>query len=315
MKPFIVIPDGFNAKLFEELKNNDSFEVYPEKKITQDKLKELLPKTNAIVIRSATKMTKEYIDMAPNLKYIIRAGEGTDNIDKVYCQEKGIKVSNTPGANSNSVAEHAIALMLTTLRKTAWAHESTKNGKWEKAKFSGNEIFKKKIGFVGFGKIGQIAAKRLSGFEPAILYYSPSGRKVKDIPNAKLATLDEIFSECDIISLHLPLNDKSRGLIGNDLLSQMKSNAILVNTARGGVVDEEALYVALKEGKIKGAAMDVFANEPLEEGSKLRELENIVLVPHLGASTDEAQERVGEMAVDQLREFFLNNLVINEVKA
>ncbi len=315
MKPFIVVPDGFDSKLFNELKNNPELEVYPEKKMDQEKLKELLPRVNALIIRSATKVTKEYVDMAPNLKLVIRAGEGTDNIDKKYCEEKGVIVENTPGANSNSVAEHAIALMFTALRKTAWAHASTQSGKWEKAKFEGAEITGKTIGFVGMGKIAKLCMKRLSGFEPTMLYYRKSMKEEAGVDATLVKNLNEIFEKCDIISLHLPLTPDSKGMINADLLSKMKPGAILINTARGGIVNEQDLYNVLKERKIRAAGFDVFANEPLEENSQLRELDNIVLAPHLGASTEEAQIRVGEMAVHQISEYFLGNKVINAVKA
>ena len=312
MKPFIVMSDGFDKNLFETFKKDSRFEVHPQSKITQDELKNLLPKINGLVIRSATTVTPETLELAPNLKYVIRAGEGTDNIDKAACQAKGVKVSNTPGANSNSAAEHAIALMFTVLRKTALADKSMKEGKWEKSAFTGNELWKKKVGFVGFGRIGQIVAKRISGFEPEIFYYDPASN---NIPNAKKVNdLKEIFSNCDIISLHLPKMKETVNLITKDLLSLMKNDAILVNAARGGIVNEDDLYQILKDKKIRGAGFDVFAAEPMPDGSKLRELENIVLTPHLGASTHEAQVRVGEMAVDQLVEFFINNRLLNEVR-
>lgn len=314
-KPFIVVSDGFDKNAFEELKKVEEFEVYPESKITQDKLKELLPKINGLVIRSASKVTSETLETAPNLKYVIRAGEGTDNIDKVACESKGVKVSNTPGANSNSAAEHAVALMLTVLRHTAKADKTMKDGQWAKSSLGGNELWKKKVGFVGFGKIAQIVAKRISGFEPEITYYNRSEKNV-DLDNVTYTTdLKKIFSESDIITIHLPATPETQDLINKELLSLMKKDAILINAARGKIVNENDIYEVLKNGDIKGAGFDVFANEPLEDGSKLRELDNIVLTPHLGASTAEAQIRVGEMAANQLKEFFLNGKLLNEVKA
>jgi D-3-phosphoglycerate dehydrogenase len=313
MKPFIVVADGFDKDLFEDLKNTSEFEVHPSSKITQDELKELLPKVNGLVIRSATKVKQDYLDLAPNLKYVIRAGAGTDNIDKAACQEVGVRVSNTPGANNNSAAEHAIALMMTVLRKTAWAHKTMSNGGWDKSKYTGNELANKKVGIVGYGQIGQIVAKRISGFEPEVLFYDPFIEK-SELPYAKKSELENLFKECDIISIHTPLMDATRGLVSRELMSLMKPGAILVNAARGGIVDEEALVDILKEGKIRGAGFDVFATEPLEENSPLRGLENLVMTPHLGASTEEAQFRVGEMAVHQLKEFFLKDNLLNEVR-
>ncbi|MDD0854890.1 hydroxyacid dehydrogenase [Halobacteriovorax sp. GB3] len=315
MKPFIVVSDGMDKDVFANLQEQAEFEVHPKAKLTQDELKELLPKVNALVIRSATTVDAELLKSAPNLKYVIRAGEGTDNIDKVKCEELGVKVSNTPGANNNSAAEHAIALMMTVLRKTAYAHSTMKNGGWDKSKYTGLELANKKIGVVGFGRIGQIVAKRLSGFEPEVLFFDPFLEK-SDIPYAtKAKDLEEIFSTCDVITLHTPLMDSTRGLVDEKLLGLMKPDSVLVNASRGGIVNEEALFNILNEGKIRGAGFDVYATEPLEENSKLRTLENLVMTPHLGAATEEAQIRVGAMAFDQLKEFFLNENLVNEVKA
>lgn len=315
MKPFILVADGFDKNLFQELKNNPELDVHPEPKIGQDQLKDLLPKVHGLVIRSATTITPDLLEMAPNLKLVIRAGEGTDNIDKVACGHKGVKVANTPGANNNSAAEHAIALMMSTLRHTPQADQSMRQGKWDKALYTGTELTHKTIGIVGFGRIGQIVAKRLSGFEPKVLFYDPTVES-SELPYAKKAkSLEEVFSQSDIISLHTPLLPQTKNMINGDLLSLMKSDAILINAARGGIVDEEALKLALESGKIKAAGFDVFATEPLPENSPLRQLKNLITTPHLGASTGEAQVRVGEMVVHQLKEFFLNNNLLNEVKA
>lgn len=315
MKPFIVVSDGFDKKLFEYLKNTQEFEVHPESKITPETLDELLPKINGLVIRSATTVTAELLEKAPNLKYVIRAGEGTDNIDKVSCKAKGVKVSNTPGANNNSAAEHAIALMMTVLRKTAWAHNTMKSGGWDKSKYAGNELSYKKVGIVGFGRIGQIVAKRLAGFDVEVLFADPFIQE-SELPYAtKAQEVIDVFKECDIVTLHTPLLDATKGMVNAELLNAMKKDAILINASRGGIVDEDALYDLLKNEKIRAAGFDVFATEPLPEDSKLRTLDNLVLTPHLGASTGEAQVRVGEMVINQLKEYFINDTLLNEVKA
>jgi D-3-phosphoglycerate dehydrogenase len=313
MKPFIVVPDGLDKELFNGLKNNPHFEVYPESKVSRDQLKTLAPKVNGMIIRSATTVDQELIDLMPNLKLVIRAGEGTDNIDKKYAATKGVKAANTPGANNNSAAEHAIALMFSVLRKTSAADASMKKGEWDKNSFTGSELSNKTLGIVGFGRIGQIVAKRLSGFDLKILFYDPMVQK-SDLPNAtKVATVEEIFKAADVITIHVPLIEQTKNLVNKEMLSLMKPNAILVNAARGKIVDEEALYEALAAKKFLGAGFDVFAEEPLKN-SKLPTLSNIVLTPHLGASTVEAQERVGIMAVHQLEEFFVKNNLLNEVK-
>lgn len=315
MKPFIVVADGFDKNLFKHLREINEIEVYEKSKVTQDELKTLLPKVSGLIIRSATNVTKELVDQAPNLKYVVRAGEGTDNIDKKYCEEKGIVVANTPGANANSAAEHAVALMMSLLRKIPFADSSMKKGEWEKNLFSGNELANKKVGIVGFGKIGQFVCKRIGGFDPKVLFFDP---KVNDshFPYAeKTNSLEEIFSQCDIITLHVPLSAETKNLVNKKLLDLMPSHAILINASRGGVVNEEDLIDHLKNKKIRGAAADVFSKEPLEENSELRKVDNLILTPHLGASTDEAQVRVGEMAVGQVFEFFVNNKIVNQVRA
>lgn len=314
MKPFIVVPDGFDKSLFEELKKNSNLEVHPTSKISQEELKTLLPKVNGLIIRSATTVNAELLELAPNLKIVIRAGEGTDNIDKNLCAQKGVKVANTPGANNNSAAEQAVALMMSCLRNTPFANKTMHEGKWEKNALTGLELWKKKVGIVGFGRIGQIVAKRISGFEPEVLFFDPVMEK-SDLPNTrKVADLKEIFSTCDIVTIHTPLLPQTKGMVTGELLNLMKKDAILINAARGGIVDEEALYTLLKDKKIRGAGFDVFATEPLPADSKLIELDNLIMSPHVGASTEEAQFRVGEMAVHQINEFFVNNNLLNEVK-
>lgn len=314
-RPFILVCDGMDKEIFENLKNNSNLDVHPKPKLSQAEILELLPKVDGMIIRSATSPNKEFIDQAINLKYIIRAGEGTDNIDKAYCREKGIKVSNTPGANNNSAAEHALALMMSVLRMTAQADASMKSGKWEKSSFTGNELWKKTVGIMGFGRIGQLLCKRLQGFEPQVLFFDPSVQETPFPYARKVETLDELFSQSDIVSIHTPLVEGTKGIVNKDLLSKMKPTSILVNAARGKIVNEQDLFQALRDKKIKGAGFDVFANEPLEEESLLKTLDNIILTPHLGGSTEEAQFRVGEMAAHQMVEFFTNGNLLNEVNA
>jgi D-3-phosphoglycerate dehydrogenase len=314
-KPFIVVSDGMDSSIFEGLKNNPNLDVHPSPKITQDELKELLPKVEGLIIRSATKPNKEMMDAAPNLKYIIRAGEGTDNIDKAYAQERNIKVSNTPGANNNSAAEHALAMMMTVLRKTASANSSMQTGAWDKAAFTGNELWNKTVGIIGFGRIGQLLCKRLQGFEPKVLFFDPGVDESPFEWATKVNSVEELVKEADVVSIHTPLIPQTKDLFNKDLLALMKPNAILVNAARGGIVVEEDLVTALKQGLIAGAGLDVFGTEPLEGKTNLHGIENLVLTPHLGGSTEEAQFRVGEMAAHQINEFFINNNLLNEVKA
>ncbi len=315
MKPFIVVPDGFDKTLFEELKKSTELNVHPTSKVSQEDLIALLPTVEGLIIRSATTVNAELLALAPKLKIVIRAGEGTDNIDKKLCAERGVKVANTPGANNNSAAEQAVALMMACLRNIPFADKTMHEGKWEKNALTGMELWKKRVGIVGYGRIGQIVAKRISGFEPEVVFFDPITEKCDNNLSKKCVDLKELFSTCDIISIHTPLLPQTKGMVNAELLNLMKKDAILINAARGGIVDEDALYTILKEKKIKAAGFDVFAVEPLPSDSKLTELPNIIMSPHVGASTEEAQFRVGEMAVHQIKEFFLKNNLLNEVKA
>jgi D-3-phosphoglycerate dehydrogenase len=313
MEPYIIITDGFDKDLFAEISSIAGIQVHPKYKLEKIDLVQNLDRANGLVIRSATQITSEIIKMAPNLKYVVRAGEGVDNIDLNACRERGIKVANTPGGNNNSAAEHALALIFTLLRQTAWAHQTMKEGKWEKSKFLGTELFEKTVGIVGMGRIGTLFAQRISGFNPQVLFYDPYCEKSK-IPYAKkVDSLDTLFSSSDIITIHVPLMKETENLITEKHLSKMKPHSILVNASRGGILNEEDLYKCLQSGKLAGAALDVFENEPLPANSKLRELNNLILTPHLGAGTKEAQFRVGKMVIEQIKEFFLNNNLLDEV--
>ncbi len=315
MKPLIVVCDGMAQAPFKKLQNTEGLEVHPRPRADAGELGQLLPQVAGLIVRSATRVDKNLLDRAERLQYIVRAGEGTDNIDKAACAQKGIKVSNTPGANNNSAAEHALALMLSTARKIPWAHAGMAKGGWEKSRWTGVELWRKKIGIVGLGRIGQIVAKRLMGFEPQILFYDPFVEKSPFDYARKVQNLEEIFSSCEVITLHTPLTESTRGLVSRKLLEKMPAHAILINASRGGIVDEAALYDVLAQNKICAAGFDVFATEPLEEGHRLRQLPNLVMTPHLGASTEEAQQRVGEMAAHQIEAFFCRGELLNEVMA
>ncbi len=314
-KPLILVCDGMDKIIFDELKAASELNVYEKAKCTKEEIEKLLPEVEGLIIRSATCPDQAFLNKATKLKYIIRAGEGVDNIDLHCCLEKGIKVSNTPGANNNSAAEHALALMMTVMRKTAWANAKMQKGIWDKNSFTGNELWKKTIGIMGFGRIGQLLCKRLQGFEPNVLFFDPSSKNSAFDYAKKVDSLEELFSKSEIISIHTPLMEQTQGIVNFDLLSKMRSDAVLINCARGKIVDENALAEVLKNKKIKGAGFDVFATEPLTSDSPLLGLDNLILTPHLGGSTEEAQFRVGEMAAHQMKEFFINNNLLNEVKA
>ncbi len=262
--------------------------------IPKDELVKHVGDLDAIIVRSATKVRKEIIDAAPNLKVIGRAGIGLDNIDVEYAREKGIKVLNTPGATSISVAELTIGLMLAVMRKIAYADRETRKGNWPKKKCKGVEMYGKTLGVIGLGRIGREVVKRARAFGVKVIYYDvyrPPVEVEKEL-GVEFKPLEEVLSTADIITLHLPLTPETNHLINREAIEKMKDGSIIINAARGGIVDEDALYEALKSGKLYGAALDVYENEPLKE-SNLFELDNVVLTPHIGAQAKEGQARAG----------------------
>ncbi len=255
---------------------------------------------HALMVRSATKVTKDIIEKAENLKVIGRAGIGVDNIDVKAASEKGIYVVNSPTGTTRSVAELTFALMFALARKIHIADKTMKQGEWAKKKLKGIELLGKTLGLIGSGNIAQEVAKIANCLGMKVLVYSPhcTEEKARKM-GAELKTIEEIFSQSDFISLHIPKTDETYHMIGEKLLSLMKPTAYLINVARGGVVDEEALYKFLKEGKIAGAAIDVYEKEPPEE-NPFATLDNVVLTPHIGASTKEGQIRAGIICAEQI---------------
>jgi D-3-phosphoglycerate dehydrogenase len=253
-------------------------------------------------VRSTTKVEKEMIDKMDKMKLIIRGGVGLDNIDVAYAKKKGIKVFNTPAASSRSVAELTLAHMLALSRNIVRGTIGIREGKWEKKQLEGSELYGKTLGIIGLGRIGKELAKLAKTLGMRVLGYDPYS-KVEDIEKV---TLDELLGNSDYISIHVPLIEETRHMIGKNEFSKMKSNAILINCARGGVVDEEALLKALKTGKIAGAGLDVFETEP-PRVSELMKLSNVTFTPHIGASTKEAQERIGEEVVKIINEEIKGN--------
>ena len=302
-----------DAGIFKRLHSLKGLAVHPEPRVSMDVLKALLPRAQGLVVRSRTKVTASLLEKASGLKYVIRAGEGTDNIDKTACGMRGVRISNTPGANGNAAAEHTLALIMTVLRHTALAHGSVMDGKWEKHLFMGLELAHKTVGLVGLGKIGLLVAKRLSGFDPNILFFDPAVTESPWPYARKLPSMEEVFRASDVVSLHMPLNRETEGMVNASVLKAMPSHAIFINVSRGGIVDEKDLYEVLAAGRIRGAGVDVFSEEPLRADSPLRRLDNIVLTPHLGGSTEEAQVRAGEMALRQIEEFFFRGHCLHEV--
>ncbi|HHF08304.1 MAG TPA: hydroxyacid dehydrogenase, partial [Kosmotoga arenicorallina] len=256
-----------------------------------------------LVVRSATKVTSDVLNAGKMLKVVGRAGTGLDNIDVETAKKLGIKVYNTPGANAISVAELTLGLLLALVRHIPRGTQGLKEGKWEKKALKGNEIFEKTLGIVGFGAIGKEVAKRAAAFGMKIIAYDPFVKET-ELPVRLTEELNDLLKEADVITLHLPLTENTKHFIGESEFSNMKDGVIIINAARGGIVDEQALYNALISGKISGAALDVFEVEPPidELRRKLLGLDNVIATPHVGASTHEGQARVGMLMAKRLIE-------------
>lgn len=292
----ILITDELAEEAIEKLK--EKHEVVFKELRGENLIKEI-GEYDALMVRSATKVTADVIKAGKNLKVIGRAGIGVDNIDVEEASKHGIYVVNSPGGSTRSVAELSIALMFALARKITRADASMKNGEWAKKKLKGIELQGKILGLIGSGRIAQEVAKIANCLGMHVLVYSPhcTPEKAKAM-NAELKSMEEIFSMADFISLHVPLTNDTRHMINEALLRKMKPTSFLINVARGGVVDEEALYKLLKEGSIAGAAMDVYEQEPYK--GKLSELDNIILTPHIGAATKEGQIRAGVICAEQI---------------
>lgn len=295
------VNDKLSSEAFELLKSNPSIEATMEH-YDAEVLKEKIKEFDALIVRSATKVTRDIIESAEKLKVIGRAGIGLDNIDVAAAKEKGIAVLNTPGASAVSVAELTIGLMLAAARHIARGTCGLKQGKWEKKLLEGHELYGKTLGIIGFGNIGKEVARRALAFDMKILAYDV----VKDnggLP-VEFVELDELLRESDYITLHVPLIDATKHMLNAEAFSKMKDGVVIVNAARGGVIDEAALYDALVSGKVYAAALDVFEVEPPQDElrKKLLSLDNVVATPHIGASTAEGQFRVGIEIVKKVME-------------
>jgi D-3-phosphoglycerate dehydrogenase len=270
--------------------------------ITAEELPNVLPAYDGCVVRSRTKIRQPLIDACPNLKIIVRGGVGLDTIDVEYARSKGIAVMNTPKASSASVAELTIGYMFMLARSLYKASLGMKDGKWEKKTFLGDEIGGKTLGLIGIGNIGKEVALRANALGMSVLAYDPY---VQEAEGVRLVPLDEVLAQADYISLHLPKTKDSADMIGKAQFEKMKTGVRIINCARGGIVNEDALIEALTNGKVAGAAIDVFAEEP-PSNWELVKLENVICSPHIGAATQEAQGRVGAEVAEKIIEFAKN---------
>ncbi len=299
MKEKVLVTDGISPQARQKLEGH--FTVEEKKGIDAQELKKIIGGYDAIIIRSATKLTADIIQNADRMKIIGRAGIGVDNVDLDSATKKGIIVVNAPASNAVTVAEHTIGLLLAVVRKIPSADSSLKQGRWEKSKFKGIEVEGKTLGIVGFGQIGGLVAKKAMGLGMKVIAYDPyvSSERFNQLSIEKAEKLEDVYNSADFISIHLPKNKDTLGMFDSKELKKIKKGTILLNVARGGIVVEEDLAQAIKEGHIGGAAIDVYEKEPCT-GSPLFKLDPVVCTPHLGASTAEAQNRAGTMIADQV---------------
>lgn len=306
----ILIADEISEKGVALLRKS-GHEVDVRTGLKEDELAEIIADCDAMIVRSATKVTRKIIEASKKLKVIGRAGVGVDNIDLEAATEKGVLVMNAPSGNIISTAELAVGLMFAVARNISQADKTMKEGKWEKKKFSGRQLAGKTLGIIGLGKVGTEVAKRAQGLGMVVIAYDPLiSPELAVKMHVRLVDLDMLLAQSDFVSIHTTLTAQTKNMISIEQLSKMKRSAFLINTARGGIVNEEALYGALSEKRIAGAALDVFSREPLEDW-KLAKLDNCILTPHLGASTKEAQEEVGSEIAEQIDLYLSKGVVKN----
>ncbi|MBM4146497.1 MAG: phosphoglycerate dehydrogenase [Nitrospira sp.] len=308
----VLISDNISSKCIEILKNA-GLEVDIKVGLKPEELKACIGDYHGLVIRSATKVTSDIISAAKNLRVIGRAGSGLDNVDKTAATKKGIVVMNTPGGNTITTAEHTIAHLVSLARFIPQATMSLKAGKWEKKKFMGVELYNKTLGILGIGNIGSQVAKRMQAFAMNVIAFDPflSEDKAK-IMGVEKVDLQNLFKRSDFITIHTPLTPETKNLINKKTIKIMKPGVRIINCARGGIINEKDLYDAIVEGKVAGAALDVFEKEP-PENNPLLTLDNVIATPHLGASTKEAQENVAVSVAEQIVDYLIHGTIRNAV--
>lgn len=313
--PRVLVADDLSPGAVEHLRSR-GLEVEVRTGLAPGELAAALAGRDGLLVRSATRVTAELLEAAPGLRVVGRAGVGVDNVDLAAATRRGVLVVNTPGGSSVAVAELAIGLLLAVARHVVPATASVKGGRWEKRRFQGRELAGRTLGVVGIGNVGSALAARARALGMDVIAHDPFiGAESAARMGARLVPLESLWGEADVVSLHVPLTEQTRGLVGRDVLGRMKPGAILLNLARGGLVDEEALAEALRTGRLAGAAFDVFEQEPPPADHPLLALENFVCTPHLGASTGEAQAAVAVAVAEQVASFLLDGVVQNAVNA
>ncbi len=310
----ILISDSMSPKAVEVLKNTPGMDCDVITGLKPEELKAKIKDYHALVVRSATKVTAEIIEAAKNLKVIGRAGTGVDNIDTIAATKRGIVVMNTPGGNTVTTAEHAISMMMSLARKIPQATASMKRGEWEKKKFEGTEVTGKTLGVLGVGNIGSVVASRAMGLRMNVIAYDPFiSEEAAGKLGVTLVSMDELFKRSDFITIHIPLSNETKNIINAEAFKKMKKGVKIINCARGGIVNEKDLAEAVKAKLVSGAAFDVFEKEPPPPDNPLLGLEEVILTPHLGASTHEAQENVAVAIAEQISDYLVNGTIRNAV--
>jgi D-3-phosphoglycerate dehydrogenase len=307
----VLIAEELSPATIEAL--GPDFEVRTVDGTDRPALLESVASANAILVRSATKVDAEVISAAPNLQVVARAGVGLDNVDIKSATTAGVMVVNAPTSNIISAAELTVGHILSLARHIPAAHNALAQGLWKRSAYTGTELYEKNIGIIGLGRIGALITERLKAFGTTVLAYDPyvTSARAQQL-GVQLVTLDELLEQSDFITIHMPKTPETTGMISTAQLAKMKKTAYIVNVARGGLIDEDALYMALTTGEIAGAGLDVFVNEPPKD-SPLLDLPNVVVTPHLGASTDEAQEKAGIAVAKSVRQALAGELVPDAV--
>ncbi len=295
-------------KLCETVLRDKGLEPVVKTGMTPAELKACIAEYDAIIVRSATTLTRELIEAATNLKAVARAGSGVDNIDVPACSEKNILVMNTPFGNTVSTGEHALAMMMSLARHIPQANASTHAGKWEKKKFEGVELTGKTLGVIGCGNIGAVVADRAMGLKMNVVVYDPlmTVERAREM-GVTMVTLDELYAQADFITWHVTMNPATKGMLNKDAIAKMKKGVRLINCARGGIMVEEDVKAGLASGHIAGLACDVYVTEPATDHIFFG-LENVVLTPHIAASTKDAQVTVARQAAEQIADYLLNGV-------
>ena len=311
----VLVCDPISQTGIDHLKQKEGIDtIVLEQTHSESELVPIVKDVSAIAVRSETKITKTIIEAATELKIVGRAGVGVDNIDIEAATQNGVIVMNTPGGNTIATCELTFSMMMALSRNIPQAHGSMISGEWNRKAFKGVELYSKTLGVLGMGRIGGEVARRAVAFGMRVMafdpYITPSRAKALQV---ELASLEEIYSNADFITVHMPMTDETRGMINKNTFCKMKPTVRLLNCARGGIINEKDLYYALKEGQIAGAALDVYESEPLDKNSDLRECPNLILTPHLGASTKEAQDNVGLEVAQGITDYLLYGSLINSI--